>query len=182
MGTQPLWPQLCPPSLAPSCSLVVSGLWAPSVLPYWVFPNFPPRLLSNYHPPAALLPFLFVNTAQHPPTNLSRSPNQPSLSPGLLGGGHLSLSLFFFISVLNYLLSIPLIRLGIRSSNLVSPSKYNPAETQFPYLQNEEFGSDDNPCFSPPPFFFFLKVGTLHWHLLLMNYLSMIMFVNSSGK
>ena len=119
-----------------------------------MFPNLPPRPLSNSRLPAALVPFLFVNTAQHPPTNLLRSPNHPSLSPGLLGGGHLCL-FFFFISVLNYLLSIPLIRLGIRSSNLVSPSKYNPAETQFPYLQNEEFGSDDNPCFSPPPFLFF---------------------------
>ena len=59
------------------------------------------------------------------------------------------------ISVLNYLLSVPLIRLGIRSSNLVSPSNYNPTETQFPYLQNEEFGSDDNPCFFPPPLLFF---------------------------
>lgn len=58
------------------------------------------------------------------------------------------------ISVLNYLLSIPLIRLGI-SSNLVSPSNYNPTETQFPYLQNEEFGSDDNLRFFPLPFFFF---------------------------
>ena len=80
---------------------------------------------------------------------------QPSKPLPRAPGWGSSVFFFFFISVLNYLLSIPLIRLGIRSSNLVSPSKYNPAETQFPYLQNEEFGSDDNPCFFPPPFLFF---------------------------
>ena len=69
-------------------------------------------------------------------------------------GSSLSLSFFFHLC-----LKLPLIRLGIRSSNLVSPSKYNPAETQFPYLQNEEFGSDDNPCFFPPSLsFFFWKL------------------------
>lgn len=111
-----------------------------------MFPKLPPRLLSNSHLPTSLVPFLFVNTAQHTPTNLLRFPNHPGLSPGLLAG---------VISVLNYLLSIPLIRLGIRSSNLVSPSNYNHTETQFPYLQNEEFGSDDSPRFFPPPFLFF---------------------------
>ena len=41
------------------------------------------------HLGAALVLFPFVNTGQHPLTNLSRSPQRPSL-PAALAGGHLS--------------------------------------------------------------------------------------------
>lgn len=102
-------------------------------------------------------PLLFFPHSQHRPTSTSSKFTDPTniqASPVALAGG---LSPF-----LQYLLSVPLIRLGIQDSDLASlPNEvlYIPAETQFTYLQKEGFGLDDSKVFVSP--FPFLEVGTL---------------------